>query len=561
MLRMNKLLTILVLAALLISACQPIMAQPQAASPPLPEGGAIAQVNDIAMYYEIHGQGEPLLLIHSVAASSAQLAQVIPILAEEYQVIAVDFRGHGRTTDSGQPLSYELMASDMVALLDQLDIGAVHIVGNKDGGIIGLQMALAYPERVKSLVAASANWSPAGFQPWFADYLKGVTLADWDAMVGEMYRTVAPDPSIMAVMLEKDRNLLLTQPNFTLAQLRTIDAPVLVLAGADEEVLAIPHVEEMAAAIPNAELVLIDGGGHGVLDAQFEAWMAAVQNFLAKKAAAAVGYAHAEALVSTAWLADHLSDPTLRILDTRNFLAEDDAAARLVNYAAAHIPGAVYVDAVNDIADPNGVAPLLILPKEGFEALMGRLGISNESTVVAYDEDTNIWSARLWWALRYYGHDNVKLLNGGLAKWTAEGRPLQTGATIAEPTTFTAAVRPELLATKADVKQAIEDPAVTIIDSLPPAFYNGEQGWPDMRVGHIPTALNLYVADNLSPVDQTLLPMPELIALWQTVGLTPDQAVITYCGAGYAGAMNLFVLYQMGYEHIRLYDGSWMEWG
>lgn len=250
----------------------------------LPEGGAIAQVNDIAMYYEIHGEGEPVLLIHSVAAHMAQFTDVIPLLAKDYQVIAVDFRGHGRTTDSGQPLSYDLIASDMVALLDQLEIDAVHIVGNKDGGITGLVMAMEHPERVKSLVAASVNWSPAGFQTWFVDWLKGVTLDEWDGMVGEMYRTVAPDPSIMALMLEKDRNLLMTQPTFTLEQLGTITAPVLVLAGADEEVIELSHIEEMAAALPNAELVLIDGGGHGVLDEQFAAWMAAVQSFLAVNA-------------------------------------------------------------------------------------------------------------------------------------------------------------------------------------------------------------------------------------------------------------------------------------
>lgn len=247
-----------------------------------PPEGKYAAVNGIEMYYEIHGEGEPLLLIHSVAAHSAQFADVIPALAEDYQVIAVDFRGHGRTIDSGQPLSYELIASDMIALLDQLDIDAVHIVGNKDGGITGLVMATQHPERVKSLVTASVNWSPAGFQPWFVDWLKGVTLEEWDGMVGEMYRTVAPEPSIMAVMLEKDRNMLLTQPTFTLEQLSTIDVPVLVLAGADEEVVELPHIEQMAAALPNAELMLIDGGGHGVLEEQFDVWMAAVQAFLTK---------------------------------------------------------------------------------------------------------------------------------------------------------------------------------------------------------------------------------------------------------------------------------------
>lgn len=561
MYRMNKVLTLLLLVALLASACQPIVAQPQARTPALPEGGAIAQVNDIAMYYEIHSEGEPVLLMHSVTGSMAQFENVIPILAEEYQVIAVDFRGHGRTTDSGQPLSYELMASDMVALLDQLEIDAVHIVGNKDGGIIGLVMAMEHPERVKSLVAASVNWSTAGFQPWFVDFVKGATLEDWDGMTGEMYRTVAPDPSIMPVMLEKVRNLLLMQPNFTLEQLSAITTPVLVLAGADEEVLESAHVEEMAEAIPGAELFLIDGAGHGVLDEQFDAWMAAVQEFLAENTVAGDVYAHPEALVSAAWLADHLADPTVRILDTRDFLAQGDPAERLASYQAGHIPGAVYVDARDDISDPAGAAPLLILPQADFEALMGRLGVGSDTTVVVYDDAGNAWAARLWWALRYYGHDDVRLLDGGLTKWTLDGRPLETGMNTPAPTAFTAHLRPELLSTAEDVLQAIDDPDVAIIDSLWPAFYSGEQGFPGLRAGHIPTAVNLFVMENLDPTDQTLLPAAELAQLWQTAGLQPGQRVITYCGAGYYGAMNLFVLHQLGYEEISLYDGSWMEWG
>ena len=274
-----------------------------------------------------------------------------------------------------------------------------------------------------------------------------------------------------------------------------------------------------------------------------------------------LGYAHPEMLVDTAWLADHLSDPDLRILDTRDFLAEGDAAARLASYEAGHLPGAVYVDARDDISDPNGDAPLLVLPADEFEALMGRLGIGNDTTVVAYDDGGNIWSARLWWALRYYGHDNVKLLDGGLTKWTLEDRPLETGINEPTPTTFQAEVRPTLLATKDDVLAAIDDPDVAIIDSLPPEFFSGEWNWPDMRGGHIPTAENIDAMDNLDPTDLTLLPAHSLVEHWQRVDLRSDQEVITYCGAGYAGALNLFVLYQLGYDDVRLYDGSWMEWG
>lgn len=251
-----------------------------------PPEGKYAAVNDIQMYYEVYGEGDPILLLHSVTGSTAQFADVIPMLAEEYQVIAVDLRGHGRSTDSGQPYTYELMASDIVALMDELGIDKADVVGNKDGGIIGLVMATRYPERLNRLVAASVNYSPAGFQPWFPDWVKSVTVDDFRAMLGERYAEIAPDPGFVPTMLERTRYLLLTQPNFTLDELATITHPVLVLAGADEDVIEVGHIEEMAAAIPNAQLVLIDEGTHGVLDEQTDAWIEAVSDFLHEPMAA-----------------------------------------------------------------------------------------------------------------------------------------------------------------------------------------------------------------------------------------------------------------------------------
>jgi thiosulfate/3-mercaptopyruvate sulfurtransferase len=271
-------------------------------------------------------------------------------------------------------------------------------------------------------------------------------------------------------------------------------------------------------------------------------------------------YAHPEMLVDTAWLAEHLSDPNVRILDTRDFLAEGDAANRLASYEAGHIPGAVYVESIADISDPNADVPLMMLPADEFEALMGRLGISNDTTVVAYDDSGDTLAARLWWALRYYGHDDVKLLDGGLTQWILEDRPLETGSNQPPPAVFQAEVQPGLLATKADVLAAIEDPDVVLIDGLWPEHFLGEGDTPEDRVGHIPTAINVYAMDNLDPTNHTLLPAESLAELWQKAELTPGQPIITYCGAGYYGAFNLFVLNQLGYENVRLYDGSWLEW-
>lgn len=257
-------------------------------------------------------------------------------------------------------------------------------------------------------------------------------------------------------------------------------------------------------------------------------------------------YAHPEALASAAWLAEHLDDPSVRVLDGRSMWDPGEQA-----YQEGHIPGSVYVDVWGDLTDPAGVVPGLIPPKADFEALMGRLGVSNDTTVVVYDDEGGRWVARMWWALRYYGHDDVKLLNGGLENWIREGLPLEQGEIVPLPGLFTAETHPELLATLDDVQQAIERPDVVLIDALPAEDYAS---------GHIPSAVNVPAPDNLDPTTHQLLPPDELAQLWQDVDLQSEQRVITYCGGGYYGSLDLFALHQLGHDDIRLYDGSWLEW-
>lgn len=193
---------------------------------------------------------------------------------------------------------------------------------------------------------------------------------------------------------------------------------------------------------------------------------------------------------------------------------------------------------------------------------MGRLGISNGTTVVIYDDRGGTGAARLWWALRYYGHDAVKLLDGGLARWETEGRAIERHVPEFEPASFRAQVRPELLVGADEVTQAIGNVDARIVDALPEAFFTGQAClFPTHRAGHIPTARNVPAPANLDPVTQLLLPAGELALLWQQVGLEPGRQVITYCGGGVFGAFALFVAYVMGHENAALYDASWMEWG
>ncbi len=276
-------------------------------------------------------------------------------------------------------------------------------------------------------------------------------------------------------------------------------------------------------------------------------------------------YANPESLVSPAWLAEHLKEPNLRIVDIRFAMRSDEdgqfkASSGRDEHMAGHVPGAVFVDLMGDLADPD--APLEILSAERFAALMGRLGISNDSTVVVYDGSGGTWAARLWWALRYYGHDDVRLLNGGFAGWTGDGHPVEAGVVEPVQAKFKTHVRPALRVTKDEVLAAIADDEVCVIDALPEAsFLGGTKPAPGYRAGHVPGACNLPAPQNLDPETLRLLSAADLDGRYSRAGVQRDQRVITYCGGGVFASFTLFVLHLLGHENAALYDASWREWG
>ena len=276
-------------------------------------------------------------------------------------------------------------------------------------------------------------------------------------------------------------------------------------------------------------------------------------------------YAHPESLVSPGWLADHLDDPQLRIVDAR-FEIRPDASGRLAptpqrgEYENAHVPGAAFVNIMTDLAHSD--TPLEILSPDRFEALMSRLGIGNDATVVVYDGGGGTWAARLWWALRYYGHDDVRLLDGGFARWIGESRPVEAGASSSAQASFKAKARPNLRVTRDEVQAAITDNDVCIVDALPEPFFLGEAKlYPELRAGHIPGARNLPAPANLDPSTSTLLAAEALAERWAGAGVPLDKRVITYCGGGVFAAFALFALHLLGHEDAALYDASWSEWG
>lgn len=258
-------------------------------------------------------------------------------------------------------------------------------------------------------------------------------------------------------------------------------------------------------------------------------------------------YAHPEVLADVDWVVAHLQDPSVVVVDAR-FPMEGSL------YAAGHIPGAVYVDMFQDICCPSA-----IMSADAFAHVMAEFGIGDGTTVVVYDTDGGLWATRLWWALRYYGHDEVKLLNGGLRQWIMAGQPLETTSPVVAPAVFTARVVDGWRATIDEVKQAITDPAVVLLDALPRTSYTGDLVLYG-RGGHIPTALNLPYSDTVDGVSKEILDPATLARMLERLDLDPAQRVITYCGGGNAGSNLAFVLYLMGFDNVGLYDGSLGEW-
>jgi thiosulfate/3-mercaptopyruvate sulfurtransferase len=267
-------------------------------------------------------------------------------------------------------------------------------------------------------------------------------------------------------------------------------------------------------------------------------------------------YAHPEALATTTWLAEHLDNPSVRIVDVRR----ND----LAGYEAGHIPGAVHADLVQDLMSPQAAVVTTAPSADAFSATMQRLGIDNDSTVVVYDPVGGyMGAARLWWLLRYYGHDDVKLLNGGLVKWQAEGQSLARGSSQPEAGTFVAgAPHNEWRADASQVTSAIGDTQFLIVDALPPGMFTGEVNHSEpIRDGHIPTAQNLPAPGLIDAESGVLLPRAELARQWEALQSQPNQEAIVYCEAGVFSAFDVFVLYQLGHENIRLYETSLREWG
>ena len=262
------------------------------------------------------------------------------------------------------------------------------------------------------------------------------------------------------------------------------------------------------------------------------------------------GYARPELLVDAAWLAQHLNDPNIRIVDIR---------AR--GYGDGHIPEAVFVDS-NWIRNPQAPPTFLPTPQE-FEALMSKLGISNNTRVIAYDERGGIYAARLWWILNYYGHSNVALLDGGWVKWAADARPTSAATPAPAPATFRVKPGTVKVATADQVKSAINNPAMKLIDARTQGEIDGKDLRNIKRGGFIESSIPVYWEDTLDPVTKTFKPAADIAKLYRDKGIGATDDLTVYCQVGMRASHDIFTLALIGHDPSKLanYYGAWEEWG
>jgi len=237
-------------------------------------------VGDISMYVEQYGKGEPIIFLHGGMGSANSWSYQVPVFSKIYRVITLDSRGQGRTSDSAAPLSYHLMAEDIVRLMDVLKIPSAYIVGWSDGGNIGIDLAIHHPTRIKAVAAYGANINPAGLQSHFLNYLRTATPEEMQRDNGSDFLALSAHPENLPVIAEKIRNMWLNEPNFTLAQLGSIKVPTLIMDGAEEELIRTDHAKEIFAAIPNAKLVMLPNVGHYAMFKKPELWNKTVLEFL-----------------------------------------------------------------------------------------------------------------------------------------------------------------------------------------------------------------------------------------------------------------------------------------
>ena len=265
-------------------------------------------------------------------------------------------------------------------------------------------------------------------------------------------------------------------------------------------------------------------------------------------------------LVTTDWLAAHLADPDVRVVDGSWHLPHLKRDPR-AEFAAAHVPGAVFFD-IDAISDHSTSLPHMLPAAEEFARAVGALGIGTGDRVVVYDSRGVASAARVWWTFRAFGHDAVTVLDGGLPKWRAEGRPVETGDAAPKARSFTARLRPELVRDANAMRANVTSKGEQVLDARSLGRFAGTEPEPraGLRSGHIPGSRNLPY-DQLYRADGTLAPPDELRKKFEASGMDLAKPIVTTCGSGVTASVLALGLARCGRADVAVYDGSWSEWG
>ena len=274
---------------------------------------------------------------------------------------------------------------------------------------------------------------------------------------------------------------------------------------------------------------------------------------------------HPEFLVETDWLAAHLEDADIRVLDCTAFNRPDGgggirAESGRDSWEIEHIPGAGHADLVNDLSDKDALFRYMLPPVEQFARSFSKYGVGAGTRAILYDSTSGSWATRIWWMLRAFGFDNASILNGGLHKWKMEGRPLDTAPSNYPAAIFLAKPQTGLFASKDEILAVLGQERTCLLNALSEEQHLGTGGSDYGRPGRIANSVNVPAGDLHDPDTHAYLPAEQLAEKFSNVGANAAERIITYCGGGIAASNDAFILSMLGYENVAVYDASMSEW-